>query len=153
MFPLNLQKIEIGKLVPHEQFREDHALEVLNWFERDGFQLRPIAVHRLKNENANHEERFLILDGHHRTEAARRLGLKCIMTNVVDYLDPRIVVESWGDGPRISKESIIQTALNGEKVAPKSTKHIIKTGEEEAPFQDNDFVEPKIYAILEALRM
>lgn len=147
MIPLNIKKIEINKLIPHEDFREDHAVEVLGWFERDGFQLRPIAVHKLS------EGSFLILDGHHRTEAARRLNLKFVMASVLDYFDHMIVVESWDNGRVFSKEEIIQLATDGKKVPPKSTKHIIKINGQNMVFQDNDFVEPKIYTNLEALKI
>lgn len=149
MFPLNIKKIEINKLIPHERFREDHALEVLGWFKRDGFQLRPIAVHRLSEV---YEGRFLILDGHHRTEALRRLNLKHVMANIVDYFDPRLRVEGWNDGSRFTKEEIIKIATNGGKLPPKSTKHVIRLGREKMPFQDNDFVEPMIYAPLKTLK-
>lgn len=149
MFPLDIKKIEINKLIPHERFREDHALEVLGWLKRDGFQLRPIAIHKLSEV---YEGRFLILDGHHRTEAIHRLNLKNIMANIVDYFDPRIIVEGWNDGSGFTKEEIIQIATNGRKLPPTSTKHVIRLGGEKMPFQDNDFVEPKIYTPLETLK-
>lgn len=150
MFPLNIVKIEINKLIPHEQFREDHVSEVLSWFKTDGYQLRPIAVYDLSKHNQS--ERFLILDGHHRTEAARRLNLKCVMGNIVDYFDPRIIVDNWNDKRRYSKEDVIRIAINGEKLPPKSTKHIIRVDGRDMTFQDNDFVEPKIYTLIEKLK-
>jgi len=147
MFPLNIKRIEISRLVPHEQFRENHVSEILASFKRDGFQLRPIVIHRLGDGGL-----FLILDGHHRTEAARRLNLNYVMANIVDYFDPRIVVRSWGNEAELSKEDIIRIALNGMKVPPKSTKHVVTINGEEAPFQDNDFIEPEIYTSLRALK-
>lgn len=149
MTRIKLEKIELDRLVPHERFREERVREVLNWFKKEGFQLRPIVVHMLEN---NEREGYLVLDGHHRIEVAKRLDLKYIMANVIDYLNPRIVVKPWEDGPRVSKKDILRTALNGETLPPKSTRHMIKEDENTVPFQDNDTIEPKIYTPLKALK-
>lgn len=147
---MELKRSSIDRLVPHEQYREDHALEVMEWFKRDGFQLRPIAIYKL--DEHGYPNYALILDGHHRTEAARRLGLRYMMANEVNYFDKRIRVESWNDGSEVSKEEIIRLALNKVKLRPKTTKHVFLVNGISLPFQDNDHIEPKIYTDLETLK-
>lgn len=150
MFPPKIEKIEIKRLMPHEEYREDHVLEVLGWFKRDGYQLRPIAVYELKD--FGYPEEYVIVDGHHRTETTIRLGLRYIMANKINYFDPRIVIESWHDGLKFTKEDVIKAALNKEKLPSKATKHMFALNGSMKPFQDNDFIEPRICTYLETLK-
>ncbi|MFP3951801.1 MAG: ParB N-terminal domain-containing protein [Candidatus Bathyarchaeia archaeon] len=149
MLPVKLEKIELSNLLPHEEYYEDHVDMVSQWFRKDEYQLRPIVVHKLDD---NPKSKYLILDGHHRTEAAKRLDLRYIMTNIVDYFDPKILVQSWSNKTRYTKKDIIEISLNGERLKPKTTKHVIKIYRRTHPFKDNDNVEPKIYTSLKALK-
>ena len=56
----------INTVLPHEQIHEDALLELLNQIKKDGKLLRPIAI----DKNTK-----IIIDGHHRTEALKRLGI------------------------------------------------------------------------------
>jgi len=146
-----ITKIEIDKLLPHEQTREDHIQELLDQITKDGFLMRPIAV--FKTNIPGHSEHFIILDGHHRTGCLKRLGCKHIMANVVDIWDPAIKVGCWADlNKELPKEKIIELALSGKDLKPKTTKFIFCSGGQNAPFQDNDLVEPKIFTPLEELK-
>ncbi len=69
-----------------------------------------------------------ILDGHHRSYAAHRLGLKKIPCYCVNYLtDKSIRVQSRKPDILVDKERVIKMALS-EKVFPrKTTRHEYKT--------------------------
>ncbi len=147
---LEIIKIRVSQLVAHEEFREDHVEEVKSWFLRDGYQGRPIAVTRL--DNFGKHEYYLVLDGHHRSEAARRLGLTYIMATVIDYFDDRYRVLSWANGKEYSKRKIIDFAFRGILLPPKTTKHLIVLQQEPKTFQDNDLIEPIIKTPLTDLK-
>lgn len=63
----------------------------------------------------------IILDGHHRYNALKKLGYKKIPAYLVSYDD--VDLKSWKKR-KVSKEMVIQYALSGKLFAPKTTKHI-----------------------------
>ncbi|MBI2126169.1 MAG: hypothetical protein HYU02_02485, partial [Thaumarchaeota archaeon] len=82
-----------------------------------GFLRRPIAV----DLNTN-----IILDGHYRFNCLKLLGCKIIPIYPFDYRKSEIVVLSHRDGENITKEDVIRAGLTGNKLPPKSSKHMIK---------------------------
>ena len=69
-----------------------------------------------------------ILDGHHRFEIARRLGLQCLPCVVVDYLDDdSITLLLWPNSDRegITKDDVIQAGLSGDLMPPKTSRHLL----------------------------
>lgn len=134
------KRLEIAALVPHEQFREDHKNEIMGVIRSDGMLKRPIAVYNLAKYSL--PGKYLIIDGHHRTESLKELGCMYIEANEMDYFDDRIKVHSWNNGKDWEKDVIIRDALAGKLMAPKTTRHTILNGSEERVFQDNDNVEP-----------
>ena len=143
-------KIPLDKLLPHELTREDHVQEIVNWIKTDGAQKRPIAV-----SDATKYGRpgyYIIHDGHHRTESLKRLGCKSIMANIINFDDKKFRVLSWLDNHEIDKELVIHVGLNGVKLAPKVTKHVIERDGNLFPFQDNDEIEPITPTSLEELK-
>lgn len=122
----------------------------MRWLQDDGVQKRPIAV-----SDATKYGRpgyFLIHDGHHRTESLKRLGCRFIMANVIDFADKRYRVLSWLTSQEFSKKVIIESGLNGMKLASNMTKHVVEANGELLPFHDNDEIEPVIPTALEELK-
>lgn len=122
----------------------------MGWLQTDGEQKRPIAVSDATNYGR--PSYYLIHDGHHRTESLKRLGCKFIMANVIDFEDKKFRVLSWLDNHEIDKKVVIHVGLNGVKLAPKVTKHVIETDGKLLPFQDNDEIEPVTPTALEELK-
>ncbi|MDA4130517.1 MAG: ParB N-terminal domain-containing protein [Thaumarchaeota archaeon] len=148
-----IAKIEMRDLVPHEGVIEEHIQEVTKEMERDGFQLRPIAISRLDSLGSKWKGRFLIHDGHHRTAALERLNCTKIMVSIFDYSDPRIKVFGYYDTSIVvPKEEVIRRATSGMKVTPRYDKHFIDVNGELQPFHDNDLLEPKVPTPLSELR-
>jgi len=137
-------KIKMTDLVPHEGILDWHLKEIFEWMERDGFQLRPIAVSRLDSLGGKWKGKYLIHDGHHRTAALKKLGCTQIMISVFDYNDPRIRVFDYNDVTiPVPKEEVIRRATSGIEVTPRYDKHFIDVDGNLEPFHDNDLLEPK----------
>lgn len=149
MWENNIKILAIADLVPHEQFREDHKEEVKSAISDDGMLKRPIAVYNLEKYGVR--GKYLIIDGHHRTQSLKELNCKSIAVNQMDYFDSRIKVHGWSEDKDWDKDVIIRRALRGELLAPKTTKHVIVDADDERVFQDNDDVEPESKYLLSTL--
>lgn len=67
---------------------------------------------------------MVILDGHHRFNCCKNLGLKKIPCMLVDYLeDPKIRVSSRKKRFKITKKIVLAAGLNGFLFPNKTTRH------------------------------
>jgi hypothetical protein len=101
---------------------EGHSTRRVAWLEKriraEGVWTRPIVVDR-----AHH----LVMDGQHRMEVARRLGLAVVPALVFDYRD----VEVWSLRPghyTVSAVEITRRALRGDIYPYKTAKHRFPCG-------------------------
>ena len=108
--------IRLEELREHEEIRPDYLEELKNEILSDGMLKMPIAVDR---------STYIILDGHHRLHALKKIGCKKIPVILVDYQSPEIEVIPWREGEKITKEMIINTALTGKRMRPKTSRHMI----------------------------
>lgn len=108
--------LKIEELKEHEEIRPDYLEELKNQILLDGILKMPIAVDKKTN---------IILDGHHRLHALRKIGCKKIPVVLVDYQSPEIEVIAWREGENITKEMIVHTALAGRRMPPKTSKHVM----------------------------
>jgi hypothetical protein len=108
--------VELEELREHEEIRPDHLEELKNEILSDGILKMPIAVDK-KN--------YIILDGHHRLHALKKIGCNRIPVILFDYQSPKIEVLPHREGETVTKEMIIQTALAGRRMPPKTSKHMI----------------------------
>jgi hypothetical protein len=109
--------IRIEELKEHEEIRPAYLEELKDEIVSDGILKMPIAVDR---------KTYIILDGHHRLHALKKIGCNKIPVILVDYQSPEIEVIPWREGETITKEMIIHTALTGKRMAPKTSKHMIR---------------------------
>jgi hypothetical protein len=112
----NIALIKIDDLKEHEEIRPDYLEELKNQIVSDGILKMPIAVDK---------KTYVILDGHHRLQALRKIGCTKIPVVLVDYQSPNIKVIGWRQGESITKEIIVDTALTGRKMPSKTSKHMI----------------------------
>ena len=108
--------IELEELKEHEEIRPDYLEELKNEILSDGILKMPIAVDK---------KTYIILDGHHRLHALKKIGCKRIPVILFDYQSPEIEVLPHREGESVNKEMIIQTALAGRRMPPKTSKHMI----------------------------
>jgi hypothetical protein len=108
--------LEMEELKEHEEIRPEYLEALKNEIVSDGILKMPIAVDR---------NTYIILDGHHRLHALKKIGCKKIPVVLVDYQSPEIQVVTWREGETITKDIIIHTALTGGRMPPKTSKHMI----------------------------
>jgi ParB-like chromosome segregation protein Spo0J len=108
--------LEIEELKEHEETRSDYLEALKNEILLDGMLKMPICIDK---------NTCIILDGHHRLQALKRLGCKKIPCVLVDYQSPDIRVIAWREGEQITKERIIEIALSEKRMPSKTSKHMI----------------------------
>jgi len=104
--------VKVSDLYCIEKFDEDRVIWLKEKIFSDGVWTQPLKI-----EHKHH----LILDGHHRFEVAKILGLKYLPCELYDYDD----VPTWSLRPeiKISKEEVIKKSLNGDTYPYKTVKH------------------------------
>lgn len=111
-----MRLIDINLVLEHEKIRESKVLELVRHILVDGFVRTPIVVE---------DKHFVVLDGHHRLNALKRLGCKRIPSFIVDYSRDDIKVGSWRGGLCVSKELVLRAGISGRKLMPKTSRHYI----------------------------
>lgn len=103
-------------LLPTEQFIEERVLQVAYEITLGGFWLRPILIERAS---------WVIMDGHHRREFARRSSLKVVPCLMLDY--SQVELKSRQVGIEVTADEIIARGLEGRPYPPKTTRHIVSS--------------------------
>lgn len=85
-----LRFVPVEALIPHEQADRVRTEPLAERLRTEGVLKNPPVVTPIPDE-----PRYVVLDGANRVAAARRLGLPHLVVQVVDYEDPRLVVEAW----------------------------------------------------------
>ncbi len=85
MVRIELKNIRIASLIPHEDVIEERVREIVEEIKVRGLRY-PIVVDR---------ESRIIIDGHHRVEAFRRLGLAKIPAILVNYGGDLVEIRRW----------------------------------------------------------
>ncbi|RLF13490.1 MAG: transcriptional regulator [Thermoprotei archaeon] len=107
----------MNELKEHEEIIEEHVRDLIVAILTDGVLHYPLLV----------ESKYkIILDGHHRYHALKRLGAKRVPIFIVDYSSPNVIVRSWRPGIRVTKDMVIHVALSRKKLPPKTSRHILR---------------------------
>ena len=109
--------VKMTELIGHEQTIEVYLEELKNTIRSDGVLKKPIVV------DGKHK---IIIDGHHRLEALKRLGCQKIPVYFINYESHMVRIESWGNTEPITKDVVIRSALEGKKLPPKTTRHMVR---------------------------
>lgn len=116
ILPSHVCLVDLVALKEHEQIRPEYLEQLKNEILSDGILKMPIAVDKAT---------YIILDGHHRLHALKKIGCRRIPVILFDYRSPEIEVIPHRDGETVTKEMVIQTALAGRRMPPKTSKHMI----------------------------
>ena len=106
-------------LKPHEQVIQKKVTQLEKMTMRWNAYTKPLLVDGATGT---------ILDGHHRFEIAKRLGLQCLPCVVVDYLeDDSIALMLWPNSDRevITKQDVIDAGMSGDLMSPKTRRHLL----------------------------
>ena len=123
---LRFAVVELGRLRGHERIRPALLEELSEQIRREGVLKRPILVA---------DRDFVILDGHHRAEALRKLGYVRIPVYLVDYRSDIVKLGTWPDAvvSVVSKEEVLRRGLHNDPFPPKTTRHTVTVSLEERP--------------------
>ena len=116
---MRVQLIPVEVLKPHEQVIQKKVTQLEKMTMRWNAYTKPLLVDGATGT---------ILDGHHRFEIAKRLGLQCLPCVVVDYLeDDSIALMLWPNSDRevISKQDVIDAGMSGDLMSPKTSRHLL----------------------------
>ena len=102
--------IDIDELREHEEINPELLDKLRKEIAADGVLKLAIAVD---------EKTKTVIDGHHRIQALKQLGYKKIPVVLIDYMSPEIVVQTWKEGMKVTKEEVLEAALLGKKMTPK----------------------------------
>jgi len=116
---VRVQLIPVEVLKPHEQVIQKKVTQLEKMTMRWNAYTKPLLVDGATGT---------ILDGHHRFEIAKRLGLQCLPCVVVDYLeDDSIALMLWPNSDRevITKQDVIDAGMSGDLMPPKTSRHLL----------------------------
>ncbi|MEM1586626.1 MAG: ParB N-terminal domain-containing protein [Candidatus Bathyarchaeia archaeon] len=114
-----IRLVNISDLKSHESTDSVRLKSLKEEIYSDGVLKRPIVID---------DKTKIIIDGHHRVEALRLLGCTRIPACCVDYTCDKIGLKSNLKNIEITKDKVMEAALNGCLFNPKSTWHYIKLG-------------------------
>ena len=109
---LPIDFVPVEQIRPNECHYPDHAVTLADTILREQLWRIPIALERTS---------LAVMDGHHRLEAARRLGLKYIPCLLLDY--DSVEVDATRQGYLVNSHEIVRRARTGELYPPKTTHH------------------------------
>ena len=117
MFKREIKLLSLESLREHEKVIACHLARLMEQIKNDGFISHPIIVDR---------NSMVILDGHHRFNTLKMLGLRLCPACLVDYYgNDEVAVGCWREGEKITKEQVIAAGLSGKLLEPKTSKHTI----------------------------
>lgn len=113
---VHFEIVESARLRPHEEVEEPRVALVIAALRKLSEVRDPVIADAVTG---------VILDGHHRWHALRRMGYLRVPVAFVDYHDPRIRVASWraSETPP-TKDEVLAMALSGRQYPPKTTRHV-----------------------------
>lgn len=129
----------LSELKQHEEIDEEYLPDLVQHISDDGFLKKPIVIDA---------ETKVIIDGHHRFNAAKQMGLQKIPALPIQYMhDDRIDILPFREDIPVSKQSVLEMASSGKVYPYKTTKHVFGSGQ--LPIVQ---CVPKIHVELESLR-
>jgi hypothetical protein len=121
LFPIDksiiygIVNINTSYLLEHEKIISERKKNLQTYLENNDYFILPSIIVCSKT--------LVIIDGHHRFEIYKEKNITEIPVLLINYENKYIITHS--ENP-IDKELVINSAINKELLAPKSTKHIIK---------------------------
>ena len=117
-----LKLLSLEKIIETEEHDRLQAIKLASHIVNIGFWTIPIALDSLTNG---------IMDGHHRLNAAKHIGLKRIPCIVMDYENGGVRVFSWRDNITCSASTIRLMVRNSARYPMKTTRHLFNPSIEE----------------------
>jgi ParB-like chromosome segregation protein Spo0J len=108
--------VDIKKLKSHEETDPTNLKEVIHRIKKDGYLKNPVVVEDKHN---------IILDGHHRVAALKKLGVKFVPSFLISYDKVRVFLRRNLNVSDIKRE-VIKRGISKNLFPSKTTRHLIK---------------------------
>lgn len=89
---LNLSIVSLQNVLLHEEIEHKRVDKLVERLQADRVLKNPPMV---AQSNANGTPRYIVLDGASRSSALRKLKVRDVLVQIVDYHSPQIKLESW----------------------------------------------------------
>lgn len=111
----SLKLMNLDDLIETEEHYNDDCMFLAKKIKKENYWTVPIVIE--VNTNA-------IMDGHHRFNAAKKLGLSRVPCVVKDYKKNDVKLFSWKKDIKITYWDIYNIIKNKKKFPPKTTRHV-----------------------------
>lgn len=102
----------------HEEVIPERVDEVADDIKKRGIVLEPVVLD---------DKHHIVLNGHHRVAALRKLGARKIPAYIVPNEAPYITVDRWPDSTwykkTVMKEDVLEAGLSGKLMTPHTSRH------------------------------
>ncbi len=111
--------LDIDLLHCHEEIRSELLETLIEEIKDDGYIKKPLLVA---------DKAYVILDGHHRYEALRRLGCRRAPCYVIDYFSDAVDLGLWPTAIEkgVQKQDVVERGRAGLLYTPKTTRHTVR---------------------------
>lgn len=113
---MTITLVPLKDLRPHEGVNSTHLAEIECDLMADGMIKDPIIVDAGS---------MIILDGHHRYNALKRMGYTYAPVYLVDYRSDRVTVDAWRKGEHVTKQDVLAAGLSGRLLPAKTSHHTL----------------------------
>jgi len=113
---MTITLVPVNALRQHEQILNENLMRVQRDLVRDGMIKDPIIVD---------QRTMVILDGHHRYNALKRMGYKYVPVHFVDYSSDHIAVAARRAGEHVTKAEVMRAGLTGDLMPAKTSRHVL----------------------------
>mmetsp|Transcript_160211 Transcript_160211/g.283816 ORF Transcript_160211/g.283816 Transcript_160211/m.283816 type:complete len:592 (-) Transcript_160211:82-1857(-) len=112
--------VHIDDLKPHEEILHDRAARLRHYVEELPVKVLPAIIVDTKYK--------IVIDGHHRLELFKQIGMAIVPAVFVQYEHEDILVNPPGAKLKeVTKDDVIFNALKGTTMPPKSTQHMVRS--------------------------
>lgn len=125
--------VPLDALRPHERIVPSKVRALTAELRRTGVFVDPVWIARGS---------LVILNGHHRVAALRRLGAVRIPAWVVEYDGELVSIDRWTPGPPISKADVVRRARAGALFPPQTTRHRFSVALPHQPTPLSELMDP-----------
>jgi hypothetical protein len=115
MSSLKYDLIPLTNIIETEEYFENKAIALAEEIKKTNIWTVPITIEI--NTNG-------IMDGHHRFNAAKMLGLRRVPCVFLSYLKDDVILRSWSVNKEITIHDFFEAIRQNKKFPPKTTRHI-----------------------------